>query len=373
MKERKERNSNFELLRINSMFFIVFWHVIQHTNAFDNSAYTFNYIISFIFILLTVHVNSFVLVTGYYQYNKKVKYKKVLNLLLVVLFYNITYLLIDIFYLGNKATPLSILENTSILNLNNYWFINYYLILYLISPLLNKYIENSTQKEHRNLLIIMFICLDVIPYITAQRPFINNGLTLIGFIFLYLVGAYFAKYPLRESIVFKNFTRNKLRLLFLFGFIMMVIFNYINYHFGKSLITSTNPILLRIKDVITNQVTAYSNPILFLQTVFYFLYFGELSIKSKLINYISSLTFGVYLVHENRVVFCNLYDRVFSPITEYTTSGMVVKMFILALILFFVGSIIEMIRKIIAYKISKLRLIVKLKEKITKYAESFLI
>ena len=37
MKEQSVRESNFELLRIVSMFFIILYHIIIHGHAIDNS------------------------------------------------------------------------------------------------------------------------------------------------------------------------------------------------------------------------------------------------------------------------------------------------------------------------------------------------
>ncbi len=371
MKEKKERDSRYELLRIVSMLLIILWHIIQHTNALNNSSGTFHYLISFVFILISVHVNSFVMITGYYQYNKKVKYKKVLYLLGVVLFYNIAYEIINIYVLHKYVTPLDILEDTSILNLNNYWFINYYIILYLISPLLNKFIEHTTKKEHKNILIIMFICFDLIPFITGQKAFSNNGLTIIGFIFIYIVGAYFAKYPIRESECFKKFSNNKLRVTFLVLFLFTSFLNFINYQFGESLATSNNEILRRVSDIITSQIIGYSNPFLFFQTIFYFLYFGELNIKSKIINSIGKITFGVYLVHENKVVYNNLYSKIFAPITNNTPSRVFFKMIVIAIIIFVASIIVEYIRKGITILLGKLKIVKRIKVKLSNYFGNF--
>ena len=372
MVEKKKRLSNFELMRIVSMFLIVQWHVIQHTNALYNTSYTLNFIISFIFIITSIHVNSFVLVTGYFQYNKKFNYKKVLKLIGQVLFYNVLFVLVDIFIFKENVDLLYILENTSFLNINNYWFINTYLILYLISPFLNKYIEHAEQKEYKRLLIIFFICIDLIPFITRQRTFSNNGLTLIGFIFLYLLGAYFAKYPIKETHFFKEMSKNKRQLYFLCAFILIGILNFVNYRFGLNLEkTSENPVLNSIGKTISNAVIGFNNPFVFLESVMYFLFFETLTIESKLINKISAATFGIYLAHENRVIFTHVYDMFLGKITETTTCRVLPKMLLFAVILFTAGLIIELTRKLITYLLCKLKPVQKMTNKIYNYIENF--
>lgn len=372
MKESKqERLSNFELLRITSMLFIIMWHVIQHNNALFNTSNTLNFIISFIFVFISIHVNSFILVTGYFQYNKKTKYKKIVNLIGQVLFYNVFYIIISFIINPGEVTLLEVLESTSLLNIKNYWFINYYIVLYLLTPFLNKYIENSNKKEHKNTLIIMFICFCVIPFITKQRTINNNGLTIISFIFLYLVGAFFGKYPIKDSLLFQKMSKNKRQLLFLFLFITFGVLNFINYRFGLSIEKNDNEIIRAIGQTITSGVIGFSNPLLVIQTIFYLLFFETLEIKSKLINWVSSLTFGMYLVHENSVLYNYFYRKAFPVFDATTTVSILPKMFVAALFLFFASLIIEAIRKLITKLLCKTKIIKKISNKFYTYIEEF--
>lgn len=62
----KMRNSNFELMRIVSMFFIVIYHIIIHGKILENSHGTTHFLLYIILAICIVHVNSFILVTGYF-------------------------------------------------------------------------------------------------------------------------------------------------------------------------------------------------------------------------------------------------------------------------------------------------------------------
>ena len=57
------RQSNFELMRIVSMLFIIIWHIIVH-GGIINCTGTLKLVIDFIYLFTVVHVNSFVLLTG---------------------------------------------------------------------------------------------------------------------------------------------------------------------------------------------------------------------------------------------------------------------------------------------------------------------
>ena len=64
MQLKKERDSNFELMRIISMFMIVLWHIIIHGKLIYMTEEATNLIYNLLLCLFVVHVNSFVLVTG---------------------------------------------------------------------------------------------------------------------------------------------------------------------------------------------------------------------------------------------------------------------------------------------------------------------
>ena len=100
MKELCNRNSNHELMRILSMFFIVLGHVLLFTGLLDvknPNARMFYYLLEFILI---IHVNSYVLVSGYYQSNSTFKQKKIWKIVNASWFYRavimIVFLLLNI-------------------------------------------------------------------------------------------------------------------------------------------------------------------------------------------------------------------------------------------------------------------------------------
>ena len=150
INSKTERNSNFELMRIISMFLIVVWHLIFHSNLLNKTTGSLNLLIHLIYIIISIHVNSFILVSGYFQYNKKFKPKKIVSLISTTWFYKLAYAIIF------SLTGIVTLTKTEILffiqpfNFNFgygefYWYINMYIFLYLLSPFINKLIENINQ------------------------------------------------------------------------------------------------------------------------------------------------------------------------------------------------------------------------------------
>ena len=72
---KKIRNSNFELMRIISMIFVVMWHLILHSNLYNSTGAT-KFFLEFLILLGVVHINSFVIITGYFQCEQNFSWKK---------------------------------------------------------------------------------------------------------------------------------------------------------------------------------------------------------------------------------------------------------------------------------------------------------
>ena len=60
----KVRQSNFELMRILSMVFIIISHILIHGKVLDNTAGVLHLFFTLLMSFALVHVNSFVLISS---------------------------------------------------------------------------------------------------------------------------------------------------------------------------------------------------------------------------------------------------------------------------------------------------------------------
>ena len=165
MGKDKVRKSNFELMRILCMFFIVLYHVIDKGNILTNSNNkTLTVIVEFIQLLIVVHVDLFVLLTGYFQSKSNFKMSKMLKIITQCLFYTIVIMLVLSLTGVITLSKVEIVKNIFVNFIGDYWFINIYLLLYAISPFLNIIIDNMDQSKYKKLLICCFILFSLIPY-----------------------------------------------------------------------------------------------------------------------------------------------------------------------------------------------------------------
>lgn len=375
-KEKTERNSNFELMRITSMFMIVIWHFIFHSNILAKTSGTLNLIIYFIYIIVSIHVNSFILVSGYFQYNKKFKPRKIVSLITTTWFYKLIYAIIF------SVTGIVTITKTEMLffiqpfNFNYgfgefYWFINMYIFLYLLSPFINKLIETLSQKQHKTLIIILLVMLSIVPTVTLNSTLNNNGYTIASFVMLYIIGAYFGKYKLRENYHFRNFSKNKYQLLLLILFIVSIFLAITPKIITDYFENSNIEILSYVKYLFGLKLIDYISPVIILESVLYLLLFETFDFKSKFINKVASLTFGIYLVHENNFLVKFLYDRLPISVNGVIYPNVIIKMLLYSIIIFIVSAIIEYIRQLLSKLITKTKIYKKFINKIENYIKAF--
>ena len=375
-KEKTERNSNFELMRITSMFMIVIWHFIFHSNILAKTSGTLNLIIYFIYIIVSIHVNSFILVSGYFQYNKKFKPRKIVSLITTTWFYKLIYAIIFSVTAIVTITKTEMLLFIQPFNFNYgfgefYWFINMYIFLYLLSPFINKLIETLSQRQHKTLIIILLIMLSIVPTVTLNSTLNNNGYTIASFVMLYIIGAYFGKYKLRENYHFKNFSKNKYQLLLLVLFIISIFLAITPKIITDYFENSTIEILSYVKYLFGLKLIDYISPVIILESVLYLLLFETFDFKSKFINKVASLTFGIYLVHENNFLVKFLYDRLPISVNGVIYPNVIIKMLLYSIIIFIVSAIIEYIRQLISKLITKTKIYKKFINKIENYIKTF--
>ena len=221
-----KRESNFELLRIISMFLIVLYHVIFHGNVIKNTTGSLQVIFELIKFFTMIHVNCFILIMGYFQSKSEVKIKKVFSILFQVWFYNI---LVNGLLKGFKIveyTNIQFINAISPFNLNSYWFVYCYLIMYILSPFINKVIKRTDRVTLKKLIILLITIFGIIPYVTMGLAWKHNMYSVEQFVLIYFIGAYIRKYELDKSLL-SSINKTQKRVVCLGTFFLGVLINFI--------------------------------------------------------------------------------------------------------------------------------------------------
>ena len=313
----------------------------------DSNIPTLKYGLEFIQFLILIHVNSFIILFGYYQSRGKFKLKKLIRLFIEVLFYSLIMLIVAIKFNWIENINITVFfDNLLPSAVSNYWFINAYMIVYIFSDFLNKFLERLDRKEYKDFLILGFFVLSVIPYLTGKKFLTNTGYDYTNFIYLYLIGAYLSRYPLKDTYHFKKFSINVYRLLLFIAFISLALVNYLLVDFAVQ-INNIGTLANYISNRILVTKCYYSTPFVMLQAICYFEFFRTINIKSKIINFISSCTFGIYLFHDNNYMSSHIYKILKIDNGLICSYSILYKILIGVVIIFVVGLMIEIIRKII--------------------------
>ena len=187
-----ERNSSIELLRILCMLAIVCGHIIICHHTVYSLSNPEEILRLFVISFIMVHVNTFALISGYFGI--RFNLKRLVSLDLQTIFYSVALFFVAVF-LGWKCFSFrGTLVNFFPILTEQYWFVSCYAVVYLISPLLNRWAESMSMKEFQHILIGGFFIIYLWPslsFLINTPQFINDsGHGIVNMTFLYLLGRY---------------------------------------------------------------------------------------------------------------------------------------------------------------------------------------
>ena len=325
---RNCRSSNIELLRIICMIMILAIHV----NFFSTGELTVteastsplsSILRSFSHALCVGAVNTFVLISGYFGIRYKTK--GLISLLYQSLFFCIGIYIIMVMFNIKEVSKINLISSILLFKqAHNYWFVWSYIILYILSPIVNYFTNNCTKQEFKKVLILFFIFQFIIDF-TPGYNFFQQGFSPLSFIGLYLLAQYIVRFKITIS-------KTKCILIF----IICVLLNTAAEYSIK---------LFDINNCIINSMTAsYTNPLTIIQSLALLLYFSKLEIQNRVINWVATSVFAVYLFHMH---FCivNFYKELSTKIfLEYNGILYIFIISIFITIFFIVPIIIDKFR-----------------------------
>ena len=295
----KERDSNIELLRIVCMLFILIHHfivIVLYPDLTVRDGDINPYRIACIVVngFVYVGVNCFVLISGYYGI--KFRIRSLFNLYCICVFYTILSALLK-YGLSDFQLSKGFLYTVFLpFSHSKWWFITCYAALFLISPILNKAAQNLSHKEF----VLSIVSLTVLNVYLGYYWHLHNinGYNLVHFVFVYLIGAFLSKYPL------KKLNKERSMSLYIFGALLW------------SIIT-----VFSLKWKVPHWVSLhYNNPFVLIASIGLFVYMTKVSIRSRIINIFASSVLAAYLLqgapaysvfdHFNQLLICPLHNEV---------------------------------------------------------------
>lgn len=203
----KVRQSNMELLRIIAMFLVLLVHADFFSLGAPSASDCVNAPVGsslkvFFEAISIACVDIFVCLSGWFGIKPSVRGFS--NFVFQCLFWLIGLYIITLL-IGTSTFSIQGIKGCLALTKLN-WFIKAYILLYILAPVLNAFVEKASQKEFRNVLIAFFAFEFVYGWIfSGSTLHIVGGYSTISFIGLYLLARYVRLYQPRISLKSKRF------------------------------------------------------------------------------------------------------------------------------------------------------------------------
>ncbi len=330
----RNRQSSFELLRIISMLLVLVTHVNFNSLGWPNphvfSADPTGTIGKLFFESTSICcVNVFVMISGWFGIKPSVS--KLFHLIFQCFFFSFGLLLVAVLLENNQVGPL-FGEIKKSFFLRDYWFITSYILLFILAPVLNAFVENANKRTHCFIICSFFLYQTIYGWLISANG-INSGYSTISFIGIYLLVQYIKRYPIRvtQQRAFVYF------LVFLACCVLNTLICMVILENGRGV----------------QRFFFYTNPLILLSSVSLILAFSKMDIQSNVINFIASSALSVYLFHQNHFVMVG-FKRVALKIyleNESLLYFFKISLFIMAV--FAVSVMIDQIRKFLERLIFK--------------------
>lgn len=296
---RKNRNATIELLRIVAMLMIICLHGLDKGKLLNmyfgsgNAAFMGSWLLESVCI---VGLNMYMMISGYYMIESKLRPGRLLEIVLTVLYYSVGIL--GVFLLLSKALGLfelsvtlnDIFKCVLPLHMETYWFCTAFVIFYLFLPVLKTGVKSMSRKALLTVIAMLIIFETAFKSVFPVLFEIDDkGYSALWFITLFLIAAYIRLYGIRLLN-----TSLKGMILYIVSVIMIfaeeIALQFIINRFGR----------LELMERISYD---YNHVFVLLASLGLFTAFinaGEIKGKvAGVIGILSAGSFGVYLIHEH--------------------------------------------------------------------------
>ena len=331
---KQERNYGIDLLRIVAIYMILILHILGQGGVLKNiwieadcyeAAWTME-------LMAYCAVNCYALISGYVGLNSRFKLSNLFLIWGQVVFISVVSLAIFACF-GTDITGSNLLDACLPVASGTYWYFTAYFCLYLLTPFINKLIQELNGKALGCLSIILLFLFSFMPTVLRRDMFlIDNGYSPVWLGVLYIFGAILGKYKDRIRT-------NKWVLLG--GYVAAVAFTvvskfvlfHLNFFYGFTMYDDF--ILIR-----------YNSPTMVIASLCLLLLFANLNVKkiSKVIKLLAPATFGVYIIHTEPFVWDYLLADRFYFLTKLGPLTFVPIVIGSALGIYLVCTIIELVR-----------------------------
>lgn len=341
MNGNQERNYGIDFLKIISMYMVVLLHVLGCGGILGNcEKFSFNYYVAWILeISACCAVDVFAMITGYLMVEKKYNGCKIIPLWLTVFFYSaliaFSFYIIPFLSSIHEPSQISIIKSFFPVISGQYWYFTAYFGMYFFIPFINMFVNSIEKRNHRNLCLTIIIVFSLLPIMNLGdiKSFgLSRGYSAIWLTCCYVIGAYLKKYPL-------NITPLKSLMTYFASIFLIFSIKYFSHFIF---------VVFLKKDKDTNLFINYNSILVIISAIALVSFFEKLNIKNalckKTLTFLSTLSFSVYLIHANYIIYGYIIKDHFISIASSNPFRLFAEVVLCSLIIFFACLSIDTIR-----------------------------
>ena len=311
------RNMGVELARIIAIVLVILFHFFDWGGADDCQSVSLRYVR----VLSQSCVDIFVVISGFISVGRKHRLSRYLELWLQVLFTGIVCGLGVCAICRIKPNCADVLKMLLPVTSREYWYFTDYTILFFLMPLLD--IDKLSKRTFSIIILVGFFLFCSPHFVRFGDVFnIKGGFSVIWLVYLYLLGAYLARFLSSGLSVSTMFVL--VLLIPLLGALMSFVFPIA---FGKLFLGYVAPLVVIESSIIVmamSRIKFKSNTII------------------NLISYFSATTFGVYIWHCQPLFLEHVFRNRFVFLSNNPSGGFLAV--ILAISFFVLIAFIERLR-----------------------------
>ena len=225
--------------------------------------------------LSCIGVPLFVLISGYFSIKPKVR--SLLNLFTCLAFFYLGTYLVNCWITGSAVFQHHRVLRSLLAFSHENWFIQCYLFLILLSPVLNAFVEKVSERALLMYILIFVACAFYFGCVHDSTYFyFNSGYSVTTFIMIYLIGRYLRLYGEKRM---ESVASWKMAIVWIGCTALICVWKLFMHKYGV--------------------YVSYHSPILLLSAVSLFLLFTRISFHSKVINWLGASCLAAYILHTN--------------------------------------------------------------------------
>ena len=290
--QEQERECGLDVLRSVSMLMVISIHVIGHGGLRDAylTGSVGDWIASLAEIAVYPAVDCFVLLSGYLLSALPFKLVRIARSWLSALFWSVVLQSAFFLWYPDTISPGTMLCMFLPVLGERYWFLNAYIAMILVSPVLNRLLRDMPRWQMKGLLLALMAVFCVSPVFALGNDVFKtqNGYSFPWFIVMYLCGGYVRRYCRKSEKIG----------LPLMGYLLFVTGHLVWIGTTEAVVPHIGISGLFMK---YTSVPVFGSALCLLQ-FFRSVQYSTKNNLAQLTRRISPLAFGVYLIHDHPLV-----------------------------------------------------------------------